>query len=131
MTTSFSGLATSLFLIAQDGAGAAADGAGAAGGGEVSPWNMLVPMVLILPLFYLMIIRPERRKQAAAKTLLEGMKKSDRVVTAGGVKGVISNINRNSDEVTLVVDESSGTKMRFTIGSIVRVETDESGDSKK
>lgn len=94
--------------------------------------QMLVPMLLIIPLFWFMIIRPEKRKQAAQKSLLEGMKKSDRVVTAGGIKGVVSSVNRNTDEITLVVDESNGTKMRFTIGSVIRVETDESnGDKNK
>lgn len=92
---------------------------------------MLVPMLLIIPLFWFMIIRPEKRKQAAQKALLGGMKKSDRVVTAGGIKGVISNVNRDADEVTLVIDESTGTKMRVTISSVNRIETDESSDDKK
>lgn len=110
-------------LLAQDG------GAGGDGGFDIL--GMLAPMVLIIPLFWFMIIRPEKRKQAAQKALLDGMKKSDRVVTAGGIKGVIHNVNRNTDEITLTIDESNGTKMRVTIGSVIRVETDDADGDKK
>jgi len=93
---------------------------------------MLVPMLLIIPLFWFMIIRPEKRKQAEAKALLAGMKKSDHVVTAGGIKGVISKVDRDNDEVTMIIDESTGTKMRVSTGSVIRIETgDSDGDKKK
>ena len=90
------------------------------------------PLVFIGVLFYLMVLRPERQKQSTHKQMLTDLKKNDRVITAGGIKGIVANIQRDADEVTINVDESSGTKIRVTLASIARVVTaDAKGDSKK
>ena len=47
-------------------------------------------------LFYFLMIRPERRKQATHRSLLEGLKKNDRVVTIGGIYGVVMNVQRDA-----------------------------------
>jgi preprotein translocase subunit YajC len=54
--------------------------------------------------------------------MLSALKKNDRVVTIGGIKGIVTNVQRDADEVTINVDESSGTKLRVTVASIARVE---------
>jgi preprotein translocase subunit YajC len=53
--------------------------------------------------------------------MLSNLKKNDRVVTVGGIYGVVSNVHREADEVTLKVDESTNTKLRVTMASIARV----------
>ena len=50
---------------------------------------MLFPLVLIFGLFYFLIMRPERKKQADHRLLLESLKKNDRVVTIGGIKSLL------------------------------------------
>jgi preprotein translocase subunit YajC len=101
--------------------------AGAAGGGN--PYGLLPGLAIIAVLFYFLMIRPERRKQAAHKALLEGLKKNDRVVTIGGMYGVVMNVQRDADEVTIKIDEANNTKVRVTFGAIARVIQDEpSGD---
>ena len=40
-------------------------------------------------LFYLMLVRPERRKRADLDTMLKNLKKNDRVVTIGGIFGTV------------------------------------------
>jgi preprotein translocase YajC subunit len=67
----------------------------------------LLPLVAIAVLFYFMLLRPQRREQARRQEMLGGVKKNDRVVTIGGVYGVVSNVNREADEVTIKVDEST------------------------
>jgi preprotein translocase subunit YajC len=104
------------FLLAQDpkgGGGAAPQGPGFA--------SILIPIAAAIALYYFMIIRPERRKQAGHRARLEGMKKNDRVVTIGGIYGVVMNVQRDADEVTLKVDEANNTRIRVTFGAISRV----------
>ena len=53
------------------------------------------------------------------------MKKNDRVLTTGGIYGVVTNVHREANEVTIKVDESTNTKLRMTLGSIAQVLGDE------
>ena len=93
-----------------------------------NPWQILFPVVLIGFLFYFMLIRPERQKQNRHRGLLENLKKNDRVVTAGGIKGIVSAVNRDQQEVTLTIDESTGTKIRVNLSSIAGGEDDADSD---
>ncbi len=106
-----------------------ADAAANDGGGGGSPLGLLPGLLVIVALFYFLMIRPERRKQAAHRVLLESIKKNDRVVTIGGIYGVVTNVQRDSDEVTIKVDEGTNAKLRITFASVARVITDStSGD---
>ena len=87
--------------------------------------NMLFPLLAIGVLFYFMLIRPERRKQADQKSMLAAVKKNDRVVTIGGIKGVVVSVRQETDDVTIKVDDAGNTKLRMTLGSIARIERDE------
>ena len=60
--------------------------------------------------------------------MLGGVKKNDRVVTTGGIYGVVANVHREADEVTMKVDETTNTKLRVTLSSIARVLGDEPSD---
>ncbi|HBO42376.1 MAG TPA: preprotein translocase subunit YajC [Planctomycetaceae bacterium] len=85
--------------------------------------------LLVLPIglfFYLFLIRPQRREQAERQKMLDAVKKNDRVVTIGGVYGVVANVNKEANEITVKVDEATNTKLRLTLGSIARVLGDES-----
>ena len=110
-------LASRVALFAQE--------AGNGGGGDAAPagsmLNMLLPFVAIFALFYFLLIRPQRREQARRQTMLAAVKKNDHVLTAGGIYGVVTNVNRDADEVTVKVDETANAKLRMTLGSIARV----------
>jgi len=85
--------------------------------------------LLILPIglfFYLFMIRPQRREQLERQKMLDTVKKNDRVVTIGGIYGVVANVNKDANEVTVKVDEATNTKLRLTLGSIARVLSEES-----
>jgi preprotein translocase subunit YajC len=114
------GLAPTIVLFA-DGAGA-----GGKGGGDAMPFlPSLLPLIAIGVLFYFLLIRPQRREQSRRQTMLEAVKKNDRVITTGGIYGVVTNVHREADEVTVKVDEATNTKLRLTLGSITRVLGDE------
>ncbi len=46
-------------------------------------------------------------------------------MTIGGIYGVVMNVQRDTDEVTLKIDEANNTKMRVTFGAIGRVVGDD------
>lgn len=127
---------TSWGLLAQaetaEGTAAPADGAAANGApadaAPASPFSsFLIPLTLIMVMFYFLILRPQKAKDQQFKTLLDNLKETDRVVTIGGIHGVVTNVQRNNDGaiVTLRIDESTGTKIRVGASAIARVLTDE------
>ena len=83
-------------------------------GGD-SIWPIIIFTVVLFGLFYLLAIRPQRKRQKNQQDLLADLHKGDRVVTAGGIHGVIDNL----DETTVVLRVESGATLRFARGSIV------------
>ncbi len=61
---------------------------GAEGGGN--PLTMFVPIIMVFIVFYLLLIRPQQKKQKAHQQLLSELSKGDKVVTNGGMYGTIS-----------------------------------------
>ena len=86
-------------------------GGGAEGG---SSWMSFLPLVLIIGIFYFLILRPQNKKQKETKRMLEALKKGDRVVTIGGIHGVIQTVKESS--VIVRVDEN--TKLEFSRSAI-------------
>lgn len=97
-------LSVDAFALAET-TGDAAAAAGAANP-EVSPVAALlstfVPMVLIVVVFWLFLIRPQRKKDKKIKEMLAALKVGDRVCTIGGIYGTITNI-RDENTITLAV----------------------------
>ena len=122
-------------LLAQPDPGAgqpAEEAAGKQAGQKQQPqqqshgWeSLLLPMLAIGFLFYFLLIRPQRQEQRRRKEMLGGVKKNDRVVTIGGIYGVVTNVHKEADEVTIKVDETTNTKLRVTLASIARIMGDE------
>ncbi len=57
--------------------------------------------------------------------MVANLKEKDRVVTIGGIHGVVTNVQRDRDEVTIRIDETTGTKLRVSASAIARVVTEE------
>jgi preprotein translocase subunit YajC len=90
---------------------AATDGGEEASG---SMWPMIIFLVVIFALFYFVMIRPQRKRQKEHQTLMEGLQKGDRVVTAGGIYGTIESLSEDS----VVIKVEGGTTMRVARGSV-------------
>lgn len=84
-------------------------------GGTSSLVTMIIFLVLIFGMFYLLIIRPQRKKQKQQQELQSHIKKGDRVITAGGIYGIIESISDDS----LVIRVESGATMRVAKGSVM------------
>lgn len=72
-------------------------------------------LVIIFALFYFVMIRPQRKRQKDQQKMIESMQKGDRVVTAGGIFGVIDSVREDS----VVIKVESGTLLRVAKGSIM------------
>jgi preprotein translocase subunit YajC len=107
------------------------DGGGGGGGGFLGGFDPLVMMLVIGVLFYFLMIRPERRKRQDTDRMLESLKKNDRVVTIGGIHGVVVNVAKGSEDVTIRVDDNNNTRLRILRSAVSRVVGTEDGEDKK
>jgi preprotein translocase subunit YajC len=101
-----------LLLPSSEGA---AGTTGAAGG--ASQWGILIVMPLIILVFYFLVMRPQNKKQKEAKKMLEGIRKGDRVVTIGGLRGTVVTVK--DDVVVLKVDDN--TKLEYSKSAVATV----------
>jgi preprotein translocase subunit YajC len=89
------------------------------------PLRIVIPLSIVMVLFYLMMIRPQKRKEQELRDQVNAVKENDRVITIGGIYGVVTNVQRDAQRVTVRVDESTGTKLRLNMTAIARVLTAE------
>lgn len=104
---------------------------GGGGGFFGGPFDPLMLMLIIGTLFYFLLIRPERRKRQETDRMLENLKKNDRVVTIGGIVGVVVNVAKGAEDVTIRVDEGNNTRLTVLRSAISRVIGTEEGEKKK
>jgi len=76
--------------------------------------TIIIFLVLIFGIFYFLMIRPQRRRQKEHQQLVEELNKGDKVITAGGIYGVIESL---SDE-SIVIKVESGATMRVARNSV-------------
>jgi preprotein translocase subunit YajC len=97
--------------------------AGGTPGGMTGMVGSLLPLILIFVVFYFLLIRPQQKKAKDHQLMLESIKKGDKVITAGGIYGVVENVGTN----TLVLKVAENVKIKIGKGYIatVRVASDE------
>lgn len=79
-----------------------------AGAGQAFMMNMGLILVLVV-LFYVLLIIPQQRRFKEHRQMIDAMKKGDKVLTAGGLIGVVDSVNTEKGEV--VVDLGNGVKV--------------------
>ncbi len=84
-------------------------------------WNMILTFGPIVLIAYIMILRPQKKRETNHKQLLNNLKKNDKVLTTGGICGTVMSTDAASDRVVVRVDDDKGVKLTFTKASIVRV----------
>jgi preprotein translocase subunit YajC len=85
------------------------------GGANGSGWPIIVMMVVIFVIFYVLTVLPQRKRDKAHKKMLESLKKGDKVLTIGGMYGIVASVDNEKGIVTLTIDK---TKIEFTKSSI-------------
>ena len=98
--------------------------------GGAGAMAQLMPLVLIFGVFYFLLIRPQQQKQKELRNMISAVRRGDRVVTGGGIIGVVLRVPMVQDkdgkqvpsqeiEVEIAKDVRV-TVLRDTISSVIR-----------
>ena len=90
---------------------------GAAPGGTQSLIANFLPIIILIPLFYFMLIRPQMRRSKESREMLGKLAKGDEVVTTGGLAGRITGIG----EVYLTVEIADKVEIKVQKSAVSSV----------
>jgi len=94
-------------------------GTGGSGGGHSGGLGAFLPLIIIFAIFYFLLIRPQQKKAKQHKQILSALKKGDRVVSSGGLHGVITGLS--DDVVTMEISPKVRVKVsRASIAGVAR-----------
>lgn len=88
------------------------------------PGGMLFWVAIPMLFIWMLLFRPDKKAAQQQKQMLDNLKQNDRVLTSGGIYGIVTNVQRDANRVTLRVDDSNNTKISVTVGSISQVLVD-------
>jgi preprotein translocase subunit YajC len=91
---------------------AAADGAG-------STMNLILPLLMMLPVFYFFLIRPQQQRAKQQKQMLEALRRGDKVVTSGGIIGTIAKVISDTEVAVDIAENVRVRVMRSTISQVL------------
>jgi preprotein translocase subunit YajC len=102
---------STFILLAQEGG--AAEGASKSGGGM----QLMFFMVLMFVMMYFLTIRPQRQKQKQLQAQIAALKTGDKIVTSGGIHGLVTNIK----DTTVVVKVADNVKIEMDKPAVATV----------
>ncbi|MBA4600841.1 preprotein translocase subunit YajC [Thermoactinomyces mirandus] len=95
----------------------------------MSQWGTLIPLILMFVVFYFFLIRPQQKRQKERTSMLNSLKKGDKVITIGGIHGKI--VELTEDRVTLKVSENTRLVFeRSAVNSVVSEDEPSSEENK-
>ncbi|MFD2637586.1 preprotein translocase subunit YajC [Piscibacillus salipiscarius] len=77
----------------------------------------ILPIVLFILLFWLILIRPQQKRQKQVREMQTNLQKGDRIITIGGLHGTVHAL----DEGTLVLEVHDGTKLTYDRSAVREV----------
>ena len=96
------------------------------GGNGGGMFSTVIMFSLIILIFYFMILRPQQKRQKERQKLLEGVKKGDKVITAGGVHGTVIGL----EDKTVLVQVAENVKLKFEKSAISSITRDGESEGK-
>ncbi|MCX7679228.1 MAG: preprotein translocase subunit YajC [Spirochaetes bacterium] len=69
--------------------------------------GFLVPLLAMIVIFYFILIRPQQKEAKKRKEFLESIQKGDKVLTIGGIYGVVVNLKPEENIVVLKIAENT------------------------
>ena len=96
------------------------------GGQQPNPIASLLPFALMFLVLYLLILRPQMKKQRNQQRMIDELEKNDEIVTSGGIHGTILNIK---DDI-LVVRIADNVKIEVSRAAVSRVKNKEDDKGK-
>ena len=90
------------------------------------PFFFMIAALFLI--FYLLVFRPQQRRQKEQDALLKAVEKGDQVVTSGGIHGRV--VGTTDDVLTLEIDDTKGVRLKIDRRSVDR-RLAKAGDAKK
>lgn len=92
----------------------------------------LLPLVLIFVVFYFLLIRPQQKKMKTHRTMVDALKRGDKVITGGGLLGTVTKAPEGNEIIIEIAEGVRVKVMRHTIQEILtKPQPAGKGDSKK
>ncbi|MBR5515794.1 MAG: preprotein translocase subunit YajC [Clostridia bacterium] len=79
----------------------------------------IVAMVAIIPIFYFLLIRPQKKQEKETKAMRDGLEVGDEITTIGGIIGEVISIK---DETVMIETGKDRTKIRILRSAVSRVD---------
>ncbi|MCM3762669.1 preprotein translocase subunit YajC [Alkalihalobacillus oceani] len=80
-------------------------------------FGTLLPLILMFAIFYFLLIRPQQKKQRAIRDMHNSLQRGDKIITIGGLHGVIDSI----DEETIVILVNDNRKLTYDRAAVREV----------
>ncbi|WP_102345436.1 preprotein translocase subunit YajC [Bacillus sp. Marseille-P3661] len=77
----------------------------------------VLPLVAMFAIFYFLLIRPQQKKQRAVQTMQSNLQKNDKIVTIGGLHGIIDSL----DEDKIVIKCGDGSRLTYDRNAVREV----------
>jgi preprotein translocase subunit YajC len=75
----------------------------------------MLPLLLVFVIFYVMILRPQNKRIAEHRTMINSLRRGDRVVTAGGLVATVKKLSGDDEVVLEISDGIQVTAVRSTL----------------
>lgn len=87
---------------------------------QANPMMQFLPLMIIMfAVMYFLIIRPQKQKEKKRREMISNVRKQDRIITAGGVHGVVVSVKEN--DVIVRVDDAKDVKIKIDKSAITSV----------
>ena len=106
-----------IYALGQSTASSAAIDGTEATSATGSMWPTLIMFGAVILIFYFLIIRPQKKRDKEAKDMLAAIKKGDKIVTIGGIRGTVAIVK----ESTIIVKVDDNTRIEFSKSAISAV----------
>ena len=106
-----------IYALGQSTASSAAIDGTEATAATGSMWPTLIMFGAVILIFYFLIIRPQKKRDKEAKDMLAAIKKGDKIVTIGGIRGTVAIVK----ESTIIVKVDDNTRIEFSKSAISAV----------
>jgi preprotein translocase subunit YajC len=110
----------------------------ATGPATSSDFNVMsfLPLVLIFVVFYFLLIRPQQKKLKEHKAMVDGVRRGDRIITAGGIHGTVTRVSGDDEAIVEIAEGVRVRVVRSTITTVLAkteparpaVKADDAGD---
>ena len=91
----------------------------------------LILIVALFALLWLLLIRPQRQKQAEQQRLIQGVEPGDEILTVGGLYGIVEEIDEEGDLVAEIADGIQVRIARRAVAAVVKPEDEEDEDAEQ